>query len=131
VRVDDSGKRIVLDFPVLKSKADTTCVFFNNGCTIYSIRPKACRLFPFRVEEETTPLGDIILNISCNRSCPGTGNGKIADKKLLEKLVSDQFQERSEAIATEVRILAQDGKISSDARIYRSHPGRRTQSKST
>ena len=99
-------RRIILDFPVMKSKADTTCVFYDNGCTIYSIRPKACRLFPFRVEEETTPQGDIILNISCNKSCPGMGTGKIADKKSLEKLVSDQFQERSESVAAEVRVLA-------------------------
>jgi uncharacterized protein len=125
VRVDDSGRRIILDFPVMKSKADTTCVFYDNGCTIYSIRPKACRLFPFRVEEETTPQGDIILNISCNKSCPGIGTGKIADKKPLEKLVGDQFLERSEAVATEVRILAEESKIQKDARVFRSHPGPR------
>ncbi|MDD1760920.1 MAG: YkgJ family cysteine cluster protein [Methanothrix sp.] len=130
VHVDDSGKRIILDFPVMKSKADTTCVFYDNGCTIYSVRPKACRLFPFRVEEETTQQGDIILNISCNKSCPGINKGKIADKKSLEKLVVQQFQERSESVATEVRILAQEGKISSDARVYRSHPGRKLQSDS-
>ena len=53
------------------------------------------------------------------------GKGKIADKKPLEKLVSDQFLERSESVAAEVRILAQEGKISKDARVYRSHPGPR------
>jgi uncharacterized protein len=130
VRVDDSGKRIILDFPVMKSKADTTCVFYDNGCTIYSVRPKACRLFPFRVEEETAPLGDIILNISFNKSCPGIGKGKIADKRQLEKLVSDQFVTRSESVAAEVRILAQEGRISCDALVYRSYPGRRVLSKS-
>jgi Fe-S-cluster containining protein len=124
VRVDDSGKKIILDFPVMKSKADTTCVFYDKGCKVYSIRPKACRLFPFRVEEETTPQGDITLNISCNKSCPGMGKGEIADKKSLEKLVSDQFRERSESIAAEVRVLAEEGKIQRDARVYRSHPGR-------
>jgi uncharacterized protein len=130
VRVDDSGKRIILDFPVMKSKADITCVFYDNGCTIYSVRPKACRLFPFRVEEETTAQGDIILNISCNESCPGIGKGKIADNRQLEKLVSDQFVKRSESVAAEVRILAQEGRISEDAVVYRSHPGRRAQPKS-
>jgi uncharacterized protein len=125
VRVEDSGNVVILDFPVLKSKADTTCVFYDSGCTIYSVRPKACRLFPFRVEEETSQQGDIALNISCNKSCPGIENGKIADKKPLEKLVIDQFQERSEAVATEVRTLLMEGKISGGARVYRSHPGPR------
>ena len=125
VRVDDYGKKIILDFPVIKSKADTTCVFYDNGCSIYSIRPKACHLFPFRVEEETTPQDDIILNISCNKSCPGIGAGKMADKKSLEKLVSDQFRERSESVAAEMRVLAEEGKISRDAGVYRSHPGPR------
>jgi hypothetical protein len=77
------------------------------------------------VEEETTPQEDIILSISCNNSCPGMGDGKMADKKSLEKLVLDQFRERSEVVATEVRILAEEGKISRDAGVYRSHPGPR------
>ncbi len=123
VRIDDSGRRLILDFPVMKSNADTTCVFYNNGCTIYSIRPKGCRIFPFRVEEETTEEEDIILNIGCNTSCQGVGKGKIADKKSLEKLVADQFMERSESVAAEIQKLAEEGRISSDLKIYRSHPG--------
>jgi uncharacterized protein len=125
VRVEDSGKMVILDFQVMKRKADSTCVFYDNGCTIYSIRPKACHLFPFRVEEQTTAQGDIILNISCNKSCQGMEKGKIANKKSLEKLVSDQFRKRSESVAAEVRTLALEGKISRDAMIYRSHPGPR------
>ena len=131
VHVDDSGKRIILDFPVMKSKKDTTCVFYDNGCTIYSLRPKACQLFPFRVDEKTNAQGDITLALSYNQSCPGIGNGKIADKKELERLVYEQFQQRSESVAAEVRILAQEGKISQDAMIFRSHPGRRAKSKPT
>jgi Fe-S-cluster containining protein len=109
----------------MKSKADTTCVFYESGCKIYSLRPMACRLFPFRVEEETAQNGDISLNISFNNSCPGMGKGKIAEKKMLEELVSRQFVERSESVASEVRTLAEQGKIASDARVFRSHPGRR------
>jgi Fe-S-cluster containining protein len=125
VRVDDSGERIILDYPVMKSKEDTTCVFYGHGCTIYSLRPKACRLFPFRVEEESNEQGDIALSIAYNESCPGMGKGKIADRKRLEGLVLDQFRERSQSVASEVRALAEAGKIAKNARIYRSHPGRR------
>lgn len=129
VHVDESNKNIILDFPVMKSKLDTTCVFYENGCTIYSVRPIACRLFPFRVEEQTTPDGDIILNIAGNASCPGVGKGKMADRALLERLVFNQFQQRSESVASEVRFLRDAGRIFCDARIYRSHPGRKVQSK--
>jgi Fe-S-cluster containining protein len=109
----------------MKSKADTTCVFYHNGCKIYSLRPMACRLFPFRVEEETAQNGDIILNISFNKSCPGMGKGNIAEKKMLQEMVSKQFMQRSESVAAEVRYLAEQGKIAIDARVFRSHPGRR------
>ena len=125
VHVDDSGERIILDYPVMKSKEDTTCIFYKDGCTIYPFRPKACRLFPFRVEEESNEQGDITLSIAYNESCPGMGKGKIADRKRLERLVLDQFKERSESVAAEVRTLAEEGRIGKNARIYRSHPGRR------
>jgi len=125
VRVEEEGKKVILDLPVMRSKEDTTCIFFENGCTIYSVRPKACRLFPFRVEEKSTPEGDLILSIGYNPSCPGIGKGKAAAKKDLEKLVIDQFRQRSESISLEVQKLAADGKIQKDAQIYRTLPGRR------
>lgn len=127
VKVEDSGSRIILDLPVLKSKIDTTCVFYdsNQGCTIHPARPTACRLFPFRVEEETTPEGDITLRISYNASCPGIRKGKYVDKSALERMVADQFLVQSRAVATEVQGLAAQGRIKSGARVYRTHPGRR------
>ena len=127
VKVDDSGKKVILDLPVLKSREDTTCVFYEKGCSVYAVRPRACRLFPFRVEEETTPEGDILLLIRYNPSCPGIGKGRSVDKKKLEKLVSDQFIERSQSILTEIQRLLAQGKIEKNARIYRTLPGRRSE----
>ncbi|VVB68803.1 Putative zinc- or iron-chelating domain protein [uncultured archaeon] len=125
VHVDDSGERIILDFPVMKSKEDTTCVFYDSDCRIYSDRPRACRLFPFRVEEEETPEGDIILNIGYNPTCPGIGKGKKINKKVLEMLVVGQFRDRSEAVAAEMQELAREGKIQSEAKVFRTFPGKR------
>ncbi|HWQ19117.1 MAG TPA: YkgJ family cysteine cluster protein [Methanotrichaceae archaeon] len=127
VKLVDSGRKIILDLPVMKSKADTTCVFYQDGCTVYQVRPNACRLFPFRVEEKTGPGGDVVLEISYNPSCPGVGKGKSVDKSKLEKLVRDQFVQRTESIWPEVQRLASNGEISREARIYRSHPGRSNQ----
>jgi hypothetical protein len=124
VRVEDSGKKVILDLPVMKSMEDTTCVFYKDGCSVYSVRPKACRLFPFRVEEETTSKGDILLNISYNPTCPGIGKGVSVDKKRLEKLVVDQFLQRTESIFPRIQRLVAEGKIDRCAKIYRTLPGR-------
>ena len=125
VKVKDEGSKVVLDLPVMKSKEDTTCIFYREGCTIYSVRPIACQLFPFRVEEKTAPNGDILLNISYNSTCPGMGKGKRVDKRKLEKLVVDQFLQRTEDINPHVQRLKASGEISEKARIFRTLPGRR------
>ena len=126
VRAKEGGKKVILDIPVMKSKEDTTCVFYEEGCTVYPVRPRACKLFPFRVEEKSTPEGDLILSIGYNPTCPGIGKGKSVAKKDLERLVVDQFRQRSESIASEVGILARDGKIQKDAEVCRTLPGRRS-----
>lgn len=128
VRVEDSGKKVILDLPVMKSKEDTTCVFYKKGCSVYSARPRACQLFPFRVEEATNSEGDVLLNISYNPTCPGIGKGVYVDKKRLEKLVVDQFLIRTGSIFPEIQRLAAEGKIAQCAKIYRTLPGRRASS---
>ena len=128
VRVEDGGKKVILDLPVMKSReSDGSCVFFEEGkgCTIYPVRPTACRLFPFVVVEKSGPSGGIILEIVYNPTCPGMGKGKEPDRKRLEKLVLDQFTERMEAIGPKVQRLRMEGKILPDARIYRTMPGKR------
>lgn len=124
VKVEDEGIKVILDLPVMKSNPDTTCVFYQKGCSIYSVRPIACRLFPFRVEEETLSNGDILLNISYNPACPGMGKGKRVDKKKLEGLVAEQFLHRSNDIYPHIQRLKDSGAIASGARIYRTLPGR-------
>jgi hypothetical protein len=126
VKAKEGGMKVILDIPVMKSKEDTTCVFYEEGCTVYPVRPRACRLFPFRVEEKSTPEGDLILSIGYNHNCPGIGKGKSVAKKDLERLVIDQFRQRSESIASEMRILGAEGKIQKDAEVYRTFPGRRS-----
>jgi len=124
VKIEDSGRKVVLDLPVMKSKEDTTCIFYREGCTIYSVRPIACRLFPFRVEEETAANGDLLLSINYNPTCPGIGKGKPVDKRKLEKLVADQFLQRTEDIDPHIQRLNASGLISSQARVFRTLPGR-------
>jgi len=124
VKIKDNGRQVILDLPVMKSKEDTTCIFYREGCTIYSVRPIACRLFPFRVEEETLSNGDILLCINYNSTCPGMGKGQKVDKRKLEKLVADQFRQRTEDIIPHVLRFKACGAISETARIFRTLPGR-------
>jgi len=123
VKVEDSGRKVILDLPVMKSREDTLCVFYKEGCSIYPVRPNACRLFPFRVEEETMPSGDMMLNIRYNSSCPGIGKGNPVDKEKLKELVADQFMQRAESVASEIQRLQAKGAISKEARVYRTMPG--------
>ncbi len=125
VKVKDNGCQVILDLPVMKSKEDTTCIFYRDGCTVYSVRPIACRLFPFRVEEETLSNGDILLSINYNPTCPGIGKGQKVNKRKLEKLVADQFLQRTEDINPHVQRLNASGAISEKAMIFRTLPGRR------
>ena len=65
----------------------------------------------------------IILSIGFNSHCPGIGKGKITAKKDLEKLVVDQFRQRSESVASEIQKLAAEGKIQKNAHVFRTFPG--------
>ena len=124
VKIKDHGTKVVLDLPIMKRKEDTTCIFYREGCSIYSVRPIACRLFPFRVEEETAHNGDLLLNIRYNPTCPGLGKGKLVDRRKLERLVADQFLQRTEDIAPQIERLRSAGAISENARVFRTLPGK-------
>jgi len=123
VKIKDQGSKVILDLPVMKSKEDATCIFYREGCSIYSVRPIACRLFPFRVEEESAANGDLLLKINYNPTCPGLGKGKPVDRRKLEKLVADQFLQRTEDIAPHIERLRSAGAISENSRVFRTLPG--------
>ncbi len=124
VKIKDQGSKVILDLPVMKSKEDATCIFYREGCSIYSVRPIACRLFPFRVEEESAANGDLLLKINYNPTCPGLGKGKPVDRRKLEKLVADQFLQRTEDIAPHIERLRSAGAISENSRVFRTLPGK-------
>jgi Fe-S-cluster containining protein len=129
VKIGDSGRSVILDLPVMKSREDTTCVFYEGtkGCAIYSLRPAACQLFPFHVEEKSTPAGDMLLRIGYNPTCPGIGRGEVADKEGLKRLVAEQFLSRAQSVTSEIRELRARGMVRADAEIFRTLPGRRTE----
>ena len=72
--VDDFIQRYLYPFKdsySIGEHADGRCLFFENGCTIYPLRPHQCRTFPFwfsNLRSETRWRG-------IRKKCPGIGRG--------------------------------------------------------
>lgn len=68
----------------IKEDDQGRCLFYEEGCAIYNIRPMQCRTYPFwfstlRSEERWRRVG---------RQCPGIGRGRLYTKsELLDMLV--------------------------------------------
>jgi Fe-S-cluster containining protein len=59
----------------LREKVNGDCVFFNpeKGCTIYPVRPRQCRTWPFWESNVRTPERWE----ETRRKCPGAGQGEL------------------------------------------------------
>ena len=74
------------------------CLFYDESsrsCSIYSIRPRACRLYPFYVRKsgpENARYGNLYVFV--HSSCEGIGAGKSLEKVLPEVLgeISSSFR---------------------------------------
>jgi Fe-S-cluster containining protein len=60
---------------ILREQPNGDCIFFNRtaGCTIYSLRPRQCRTWPFWASNLRTPQA---WQQTC-RVCPGSGRGEL------------------------------------------------------
>ena len=59
------------------------CIFYNDGCLIYPVRPKQCRTFPFWLKN----LRSREAWQKVSKMCPGTGNGKFYSFKEILELI--------------------------------------------
>jgi uncharacterized protein len=74
--VDDFNQKYLYPFKdsfSIGEHADGRCLFFDNGCTIYPLRPGQCRTFPFwfsnlRSEDRWREI---------QKKCPGIGRGRL------------------------------------------------------
>jgi Fe-S-cluster containining protein len=63
----------------IREEADGRCLFYNQGCLIYDVRPPQCRTFPFwfgNVRSEKRW-------IEISRECPGIGQGRLFSKEQI------------------------------------------------
>ncbi len=71
----------------IKEDAQGRCLFFDEGCTIYDLRPLQCRTYPFwfsnlRSEERWH---------SVERQCPGIGRGRLYAKGEILDLIKESM----------------------------------------
>ena len=69
-------------YSLIEKPGGHECVFFDQGCTIYDVRPEQCRTFPFwkehlvSLESWDEPLEE----------CPGTGAGRLFSRGEIDEL---------------------------------------------
>lgn len=77
----------------LLERPDGSCIFYDRGCTVYSLRPRQCRTYPFwtgvlHSEQAWQEEG---------QNCPGVGSGKLYDLVTIEKLLRGEGQASANA----------------------------------
>lgn len=66
----------------LVEKPNHDCIFWEDGCTIYEVRPSQCRTFPFWPEHLT----DLESWQEIVEECPGSGAGRLYSLDEIERL---------------------------------------------
>ena len=72
----------------IKSHPEGPCYFYNNGCTIYSVRPTQCRTYPFWPE---------VINRERDwekegKTCQGIGQGRLWTKEEIRAELQKNIQ---------------------------------------
>jgi uncharacterized protein len=69
----------------LREKANNDCVFWDReaGCTIYPVRPRQCRTWPFWESNVRTPAA---WQETCN-VCPGAGQGELISAEEITRRI--------------------------------------------
>jgi hypothetical protein len=72
---------------IIREVEDGRCIFYENGCVIYPVRPLQCKTFPFWFQNmrSMTAWKD-----ACRR-CPGIGEGRLYTKEeILQRIAATQ-----------------------------------------
>ena len=67
----------------IREHPDGRCFFYNNGCTIYPVRPHQCRTYPFWFEN----LRSVKKWQRVSEACPGIGGGVLYSKEKILKII--------------------------------------------
>ena len=67
----------------LKEKSDFDCIFWDNGCTVYDVRPLQCKAFPFW---DSVVCSEDAWNTAGNK-CPGINNGEYFEMEKIDGFI--------------------------------------------
>ncbi len=67
----------------VREHSDGRCFFYNEGCTIYAVRPNQCKTFPFWFEN----LRSQKKWLHVSKKCPGIGRGSLYSKEQVLGIV--------------------------------------------
>ncbi|MFO7875947.1 MAG: YkgJ family cysteine cluster protein [Desulfovermiculus sp.] len=62
---------------IIKERPGGACLFYQDGCTIYPVRPTQCRSFPFW----TQSMRSTYAWKQAARACPGIGQGRLYSRE--------------------------------------------------
>jgi len=71
--------------PTLREKVNGDCVFYDRkkGCTVYPVRPRQCRTWPFWESNVATPEA---WHETC-QVCPGSGHGELISAEEITRRI--------------------------------------------
>lgn len=68
----------------IKELMDGSCVFYkNNGCLIYSVRPRQCKTYPFWLKN----LRNQNKWLEVAKECPGVGKGRVYSLEEILRII--------------------------------------------
>jgi len=73
----------------IREHADGRCSFYENGCTIYPVRPNQCKTFPFWFENLRSAKK---WKRMC-KECPGIGCGPLYSKEQILELIQSNMND--------------------------------------
>jgi Fe-S-cluster containining protein len=79
----------VFGYVSLRSVKKGPCIFYQNGCSIYPVRPVQCQTYPFWED----PLQSPERWSEEAQTCPGIGQGQIHDRESIQKMLDARKQE--------------------------------------
>ncbi|QTA87506.1 YkgJ family cysteine cluster protein [Desulfonema magnum] len=90
ISVPDFTKKYLYPYKnshTIREDSEWRCLFYDNGCEIYPVRPMQCRTFPFwfdnlRSEEKWKRI---------SQECPGIGCGPLYSKERILEIVQPTF----------------------------------------
>lgn len=73
----------------IREAEEGRCLFYENGCSIYSVRPRQCRTWPFWFQN----LRNEAAWNQVRMGCPGVGQGRLYGREEILELMGETLED--------------------------------------